>query len=83
MRKSNPNYSVDEHFAEILSSIETNKIIELYADKKQHLFLYSDSSKYLYELLTNYKNLLRSCLKFVQKFFVTPFGHLSAIFIVK
>lgn len=60
MRKSNPNYSVDEHFAEILSSIETNKIIELYADKKQHLFLYSDSSKYLYELLTNYKNLLKT-----------------------
>lgn len=60
MRKSNPNYSVDEHFAEILSSIETNKIIELYADKKQPLFLYSDSSKYLYELLINYKNLLKT-----------------------
>ena len=26
---------------------------------------------------------LRSCLKFFQKFFVTPFRHISAIFIVK
>ena len=30
-----------------------------------------------------FRNSLRSCLKFFQKFFMTPFRHLSAIFIVK
>lgn len=59
IRTSNPNFHVDEEFAEILSSIETNKTIELYANKKNRLFLYSDTSKYLYKLVLDYKRLLK------------------------
>lgn len=59
IRASNPNFYIDEEFAEILSSIETSKIIELYANKKNSLFLFAHSSRDLYELISDYKRLLK------------------------
>lgn len=59
IRAFNPNFYIDEEFAEILSSIETSKVIELYANKKNALFLFADSSQYLYKLISDYKRLLK------------------------
>lgn len=59
IRASNPNFYVDEEFAEILASIETSKIIELYAEKKNPLFLFAHSSRDLYEFILDYKRLLK------------------------
>lgn len=57
IRKSNPNFHVDETFSEILSSIETNKLIEYYATKKYQLFLLANSSEEFYSMICNYKRL--------------------------
>jgi len=59
IRASNPNFYIDEEFAEILSSIETSKVIELYSDKKNPLFLFANSSKHLYNFILDYKRLLK------------------------
>ncbi len=59
IRASNPNFHVDEEFAEILSSIETSKIIEWYAEGKKPIFLFSHSHTYLFKLIYDYRRLLK------------------------
>lgn len=59
IRTANPNFHIDEEFAEILSSIETSKVIELYSDKKNSLFLFAHSSRDLYNFIFDYKRLLK------------------------
>lgn len=66
IRMSNPNFHVDEEFAEVIASIETNKMLEIYSDGKCNLFLYGDSSKFVYSLISDYKRLLS--LKYHKKF---------------
>ena len=57
IRKANPNFYVDATLAEILSSIETDDIIEWYGTKQLKLFLFSNSSSKLYKLICDYKRL--------------------------
>lgn len=57
IRQSNPNFHVDELFSEILSSIETNKIIEWYGSKKNELFKFANSSSEMYAMIVDYKRL--------------------------
>lgn len=58
IRNSNPNFHVDETFAEILSSIETNKFFEWYANEKYEMFRLEGSSKEMYSLIADYNRLL-------------------------
>jgi hypothetical protein len=58
IRNSNPNFHTDETFAEILSSIETNKIIEWYANKKYDIFQLEGSSRELHSMIVDYNRLL-------------------------
>lgn len=58
IRNSNPNFHADETFAEILSSLETNKLIEWYAIKKYDIFRLEGSSKELYSMIVDYNRLL-------------------------
>lgn len=66
IRKSNPNFHVDETLSEILSSIETNQLIEWYATKNSELFIFANSSERIYSLIEDYKRLkkLRYHLRF-------------------
>lgn len=57
IRKSNPNFHVDEYFSEILSSIETNKLIDWYGIKKNNVFLFANTSEEIYSLIIDYKRL--------------------------
>lgn len=59
IREANPNYHIDEAFAEILSSIETNKIIEWHGTGGNKMFLFANSSNELYNLIFDYNRLLK------------------------
>lgn len=58
IRQANPNFYTDEIFAEILSSIETNKIIEWYSEGKYKIFLLGGTSTQMFSLICDYKRLL-------------------------
>jgi hypothetical protein len=58
IRQANPNFYTDEIFAEILSSIETNKIIDWYSEGKNKIFLFGGSSTQMFSLICDYKRLL-------------------------
>lgn len=57
IRKSNPNFHIDETFSEILSSIETNQIIEWHTVKNYQMFKLANSSDEIYSLICDYKRL--------------------------
>lgn len=59
IRRSNPQFYIDEVFAEILASLETNKTIEHYSNGKNQAFLFADSSESLISLIKDYKRLLK------------------------
>ena len=59
IRKVNPNFYVDETFAETLSAIETSKIIEWYADSNREIFSLDSSSREFFILINDYKRLLK------------------------
>jgi len=59
IRKSNPNFYVDDKFAEILSSIETNKLIEWYVNKKHKIFQFGGTCMQLYSLVNDYNRLTK------------------------
>ena len=66
IRLANPNFHVDEKFSEVLSSIETNKIIEWYGVNNVELFKYANSSSELYSMILDYRRLKK--LKYHLKF---------------
>lgn len=59
IRKTNPNFYIDENLTEILASIETNNIIKWYGKKDVNLFCYSGSYKELYSLIVEYRKLTK------------------------
>ncbi|TDD96224.1 hypothetical protein [Flavobacterium cellulosilyticum] len=59
IRKANPKFQVDESFAEIITSIETNPFLETYANNKYPLFLTVGSNDNLYSLINDYKRLYK------------------------
>jgi len=59
IRKANPNFQIDESFAEIITSIETNPFLETYAKNKYPLFLHSGSHVNFYSLINDYKRLYK------------------------
>lgn len=70
LRQLNSNYQVDESFSEILSSIETSRIIEWYANGKNEMFRFANSSQEMYSQILDYRRLkkLSYHLKFRNSF---------------
>jgi hypothetical protein len=58
IRQSNPNFHVDETFAEILASIETSKIIEWYSKGKNDIFRFAGTSREMFLFIKDYQRLL-------------------------
>lgn len=60
IRETNPLFFVDSEFAEILASIETNKLRQYYQNNGLKMplpFIYADSSHELFKLIVAYKKL--------------------------